>query len=152
MKKPNILMILTDQQSCWTLGAYGGTLVQTPHIDRIAAEGARLDNYFTNSAVCTPSRGCLLTGRYPHCHGAFLNDVPLGADEVTIGHILRERGVHLAPRDQGDQDDDGCKNEFGFHGLLFPPGAIHMTCVAVCLNGLRHLFVSDPVLLDFTLF
>ncbi|MDD2441787.1 MAG: sulfatase-like hydrolase/transferase [Eubacteriales bacterium] len=90
MKKPNILMILTDQQSCWTLGAYGGTLVQTPHIDRIAAEGARLDNYFTNSAVCTPSRGCLLTGRYPHGHGAFLNDVPLGADEVTLAHILRD--------------------------------------------------------------
>ncbi|MDW7656175.1 MAG: sulfatase-like hydrolase/transferase [Bacillota bacterium] len=91
MKKPNILMILTDQQSSWTISAYGGSLVHTPHIDRIASEGARLDNYFTNSAVCTPSRGCILTGRYPHSHGAFLNDMSLNADEVTLAQVLRDQ-------------------------------------------------------------
>ena len=48
---PNLLIIHTDQQSCWTLSAYGGTLVQTPYIDSLAAEGALFRNFFTNSAV-----------------------------------------------------------------------------------------------------
>jgi arylsulfatase A-like enzyme len=91
-KPPNLLLIHTDQQSCWTLGAYGGALIQTPHIDSLATEGALFKNFFTNSAVCTPSRGCLLTGRYPHAHGAYRNNVELNRDEVTIAHVLREEG------------------------------------------------------------
>jgi arylsulfatase A-like enzyme len=91
-KKPNLLIIHTDQQSCWTIGAYGGDLVQTPHIDALAEKGVRLDNFFTNSAVCTPSRGCLLTGRYPHSHGAYKNNIPINRDERTLAHVLRDAG------------------------------------------------------------
>lgn len=90
--RPNLLVIHTDQQSWWTLGCYGGTLVDTPHTDRLAAEGARFRNFFTNSAVCTPSRGCFLTGRYPQAHGAQSNDVPLNRDEITFAEVLRRSG------------------------------------------------------------
>jgi hypothetical protein len=69
-KRPNVLLILTDEQSLWTLGAYGGKLPGTPNIDSIGKEGAIFRNFFVTSAVCTPSRGCLLTGRYPNAHGA----------------------------------------------------------------------------------
>ncbi len=89
MKTPNVLIIQTDQQSWWTLSCYGGVLHDTPHVDRLAREGARFDNFFTNSAVCTPSRGCFVTGRYPHCHGAYSNNVPLNRDEVTFAHVLQ---------------------------------------------------------------
>jgi len=89
---PNLLIIHTDQQSSWTLGAYGGTLVSTPHIDSLASEGAIFRNFFTNSAVCTPSRGCLLTGRYPHAHGAYVNNIELNRDEVTLAHLLQKAG------------------------------------------------------------
>ena len=94
MTQPNLLIIHTDQQSAWTLSCYGGdgTRVETPHLDRLAKEGARFSNFFTNSAVCTPSRGCLLTGRYPHCHGAYRNNLPLSPDEVTIAHCLERAG------------------------------------------------------------
>ena len=92
MSHPNLLVIHTDQQSPWTLGAYGGTLVETPHIDLIGHEGAVFNSFFTNSAVCTPSRGCLLTGRYPHCHGAYANNIPLNRDEVTFAHALLQEG------------------------------------------------------------
>lgn len=92
MNTPNLLIIHTDQQSWWTLGCYGGTVVETPNIDRLAGEGARLDSFFTNSAVCTPSRGCLVTGRYPHCHGAYTNNIPLNRDEVTFAQTLLEHG------------------------------------------------------------
>ena len=92
MARPNLLVIHTDQQSCWSLGCYGGALVETPNIDRLATEGARLDNFFTNSAVCTPSRGCLVTGRYPHAHGAFTNNIPLNRDEITFAQVLLDAG------------------------------------------------------------
>jgi len=91
-RRPNLLIVHTDQQSCWTIGAYGGTLIDTPHIDLLARDGAILTNFFTNSAVCTPSRGCLLTGRYPHAHGAYRNNIELNRDEVTFAEVLRRAG------------------------------------------------------------
>ncbi|MFT3765679.1 MAG: sulfatase-like hydrolase/transferase [Minicystis sp.] len=89
---PNLLIIHTDQQCRWTLGSYGGTLVKTPFIDTIARQGVVLDNFFTNGATCTPSRGCLLTGRYPHQHGAYRNNEPIKGNAVTLAHSLRAAG------------------------------------------------------------
>ena len=101
-KRPNLLIIHTDQLSSWAISAYarkltqtpnyGKVLVETPHIDSLAKEGAILYNFFTNSAVCTPSRGCLLAGRYPHVHGAYKNNIEMNRDEVTIAHILHRHG------------------------------------------------------------
>ncbi len=92
MPRPNLLIVHTDQQPWWMVSAYGRSPVETPNIDRLAGEGALLTNFFTNSAVCTPSRGCFLTGRYPHCHGAYANNHPLNSDEVTLAHVLRDAG------------------------------------------------------------
>ena len=92
MAHPNVLIIHTDQQSWWTLSAYGGTLVDTPNCDRLAREGATSTQFFANSALCTPSRGCLVTGRYPHCHGAFRSNIPLNRDEVTFAQVLFRNG------------------------------------------------------------
>lgn len=89
---PNVLIIHTDQQSLWTLSCYGSSVISTPNIDRLAAEGAKLTQFFVNSAVCTPSRGTFLTGRYPHAHGAFRNSLPLNRDEVTFAEVLRQNG------------------------------------------------------------
>jgi len=89
-----LLILHTDQQSAWTVGACGGTLIDTPNTDRIGREGAVFASFFTNSALCTPSRGCLLTGRYPHCHGATDNDIELARDEVTLAHVLAAAGYH----------------------------------------------------------
>ncbi|MFX0099651.1 MAG: sulfatase-like hydrolase/transferase [Candidatus Hodarchaeota archaeon] len=94
MEKPNILVIHCDQLSWGALSIHGGAVVQTPNIDRIGLEGARFNNFFTNSAVCTPSRGCFLTGRYPSCHGAYRNNIPLNKDEITFAHVLRDHGYH----------------------------------------------------------
>jgi uncharacterized sulfatase len=85
---PNVLIIHTDQQSLWTIGRYGGDLIDTPNIDRIGREGATFRNFFAVSAVCTPSRGSFITGRYPHAHGAYVNNIPLNRDEVTLAHVL----------------------------------------------------------------
>lgn len=92
MPQPNLIIIHTDQQSSWSISAYGDGPVHTPNIDRLGAEGARFDNFFTNSAVCTPSRGCFITGRYPHSHGAYTNNIPLNPDEITFARQLTAAG------------------------------------------------------------
>ncbi len=90
--KPNLLIIQTDQQSWWTLSCYGGAVIKTPHIDALADKGVLFSNFFTNSAVCTPSRGCLVTGRYPTSHGAYTNNLPLNRDEITFAEVLKREG------------------------------------------------------------
>ncbi len=62
---PNIVLIVSDNQSQSLIGTYGNTEIATPHIDRLAAEGARFDQAFAASGVCSPTRAALLTGLLP---------------------------------------------------------------------------------------
>src|SRR5690242_1925679 len=63
--KPNVLVFLTDDQGYADLSCMGATDFRTPHLDRLAASGARFTDWYSNSPVCSPSRAALLTGRYP---------------------------------------------------------------------------------------
>ena len=62
--RTNIVFIVTDDQAEWTLGAYGNRDARTPHLDRLASEGARFTHVFTPTPVCSPSRATMLSGRY----------------------------------------------------------------------------------------
>lgn len=73
-KRPNILFITTDQQNCDTLNCYGGINVESPNIDRLASEGALLEHAYVTCPLCVPSRGSMMSGRYPHVTGIMLND------------------------------------------------------------------------------
>lgn len=64
-KKPNIILIMTDDQGYGDLSCMGATDFVTPHLDQLASEGARFTSMYSNSPVCSPSRAALLTGRYP---------------------------------------------------------------------------------------
>ena len=66
---PNILFLLTDDQRWDTLGCMGNAVVQTPHIDRLAAEGTLFSNAFVTASVCSVSRAAMLTGAYPCSRG-----------------------------------------------------------------------------------
>ena len=68
--RPNVLLIMTDQQRADSLGCAGHPAVRTPHIDGLAASGVRFDCAYTTHPTCTPSRGAIFTGRYPSSHGA----------------------------------------------------------------------------------
>ncbi len=67
--RPNILMIVSDDQGPWALGCAGNNELQTPALDQLATEGTRLDRFFCASPVCSPARASLLTGRMPSAHG-----------------------------------------------------------------------------------
>ncbi len=62
--RPNILFIYTDDQASWTLGSYGNAQAHTPHLDKLAAGGARLENALVTTPVCSPARAALFSGRY----------------------------------------------------------------------------------------
>lgn len=68
-KKPNIIMILSDDQGNWSLGSYGNPEVKTPVLDQMADEGIRFENFFCTSPVCSPARASILTGKMPSQHG-----------------------------------------------------------------------------------
>lgn len=92
-KKPHILFILADDLGFHDVG-YHGSDIKTPNLDELAMSGVRLENYYTQS-ICTPTRACLLTGRYAIHTGvqrAFLPGQTLGMplDDVTLAEKLRE--------------------------------------------------------------
>jgi uncharacterized sulfatase len=86
----NIVVILADDLGYGDLGCYGSRLIRTPNIDRMAAQGARLTDYYAPANLCTPSRAGLLTGRYPIRTG-LANEV-INPDD-TYGLPLTERTI-----------------------------------------------------------
>ena len=91
-KKPNIIIIMADDMGWSDIGCYGGE-IQTPNIDRLAAEGLRLTQFY-NNAKCTTTRASLMTGLYPRKGGRgiqLLND-----KMVTISEVLNEVGYQTA--------------------------------------------------------
>ena len=77
-EKPNVVMIVADDQSFRDFGFLGNDVVHTPHIDRLAARSARYPNGYVPMSVCRPSLATMLTGLYPHQHGIHFNHPPPG--------------------------------------------------------------------------
>jgi arylsulfatase A-like enzyme len=82
-RRPNVLLIVSDDQGYADLGCFGGKQVKTPNLDRLAREGVRATSFYVTWPACTPSRGSLLTGRYPQRNG--LSDM-VRNDMVNYGH------------------------------------------------------------------
>ena len=68
-ERPNIIFIMTDDHAAHAIGAYGSRVNQTPHLDRLAREGALFTSVFATNSICTPSRAAILTGQYSHLNG-----------------------------------------------------------------------------------
>jgi len=89
---PNLLIIHTDEHHFRTLGCYGGTIVKTPNIDFLAANGGMCTRFYATSPVCTPSRAAFVSGRYPQNTTAVSNNIPMDGETVTFAEILRRHG------------------------------------------------------------
>lgn len=99
-RPPNVVLILADDLGFGDLGCFGSR-IPTPNLDRMAAEGVRLDKFYSAAPVCSPSRAALLTGKYPARTGVVNVLMPkdgagLAATENTIPKILKARGYITA--------------------------------------------------------
>jgi len=95
-RRPNIVVILTDDHASHAISAYGSVVNQTPRIDEIAQSGRRVDNCFCTNALCTPSRASILTGTYSHVNGVTTLDTPMDASQPTFVSLLRDAGYRTA--------------------------------------------------------
>jgi arylsulfatase A-like enzyme len=101
-ERPNILVILTDDQGYGDLTAYGAKDMRTPHMDEIVARGMRFDNFYANSPVCSPSRAAIMSGRYPDRVGmpGLTRTDPkdnwgyLAQDVALLPAVLHKAGYH----------------------------------------------------------
>ncbi|WP_026876394.1 sulfatase family protein [Jiangella gansuensis] len=89
---PNIVMILSDDHAANAISAYGGSLMRTPNIDRIAADGMRFDAMYCTNALCSPSRASILTGTYSHVTGVRTLSTHLDARQPSFPAMLRDAG------------------------------------------------------------
>lgn len=123
MKRPNILMIYTDQQRWDALGVNGNADVQTPNLNRLANEGVNFDHYFVQNPVCMPSRVSFLTGQYPSTLGITHMGVPVPEEFVTLPKLLRNSGycsanigkLHFLPH--ANRDHREVHPDYGFDHL-----------------------------------
>jgi len=96
MKRPNFLFIVTDQHRADYLGCAGHSILKTPHIDSIAAQGTRFEAFYVATPVCMPNRASLLTGRYPSAHGLRYNGCVLAYRASTFTKVLGAGGYRTA--------------------------------------------------------
>jgi arylsulfatase A len=129
--RPNIIFILADDLGYGDIGAFGQSKIQTPNLDRLAAEGMRFTRHYAGSPVCAPSRCVLLTGKHPG--HAWIRDnrearpegqSPLRASETTIAEVLKSAGYTCGaigkwglgpPGSEGDPLKQGFDRFFGYN-------------------------------------
>lgn len=94
--RPNLVFLFSDQQSWDMLGCYGNQQIITPNIDRLATESVRFNRCISNSPVCTPYRGVLLSGQHPLWTGALGNDLQMvPGNGKYFGEVLRDAGYQM---------------------------------------------------------
>src|SRR5882762_9817775 len=93
----NVMLFLADDLGYGDLGCYGHLRIKTPNLDTFAEQGVRLTQCYSASAVCSPSRSAILTGRTPHRNGVYTwiaagSEVHLRASKVTLPKLLKQSG------------------------------------------------------------
>jgi arylsulfatase A-like enzyme len=145
-RKPNVILFYADDLGIGDLGCYGCKDIKTPHLDALAASGARLTNYYSAAPVCSPSRAALLTGLSPQRAGVPTNVragkdvVGLPGDRVTIAELLKQQGYatalfgkwHLGTAPESLPTGQGFDEYFGHH--------------YGCISYSTHIFSWDPKL------
>ena len=120
-ERPNIIYIMTDQQSATAMSCAGNTDLQTPNMDRLAAHGVRFENAYCSMPLSGPSRSSMFTGYMPGTVGLCANGTPL-SDSLrtqTLGTLMGEAGYHCAYAGKWHVHTNSLPSEhaFGFERL-----------------------------------
>ncbi len=86
-QKMNMLFIMTDQQQYFTMKAYGNDVIQTPNLDTLAVNSFIFENAYVSQPVCSPGRGTIMSGLYPHSHRVINNDLTLPVELPVLPEI-----------------------------------------------------------------
>ena len=90
VKRPNIILCMSDDQGWGDVGYHGHPYLKTPNIDKMAESGIKLERFYSGAPVCSPTRGSSLTGRHPFRYGIFNANIGhMPKDELTIAEILQ---------------------------------------------------------------
>jgi arylsulfatase A-like enzyme len=160
VKRPNVIVVLTDQQRWDTVGAHGNPMNLTPNFDRLAKSGTFVSNSFTCQPVCGPARSAFQTGRFPTSTGCYRNGIPLPRSERTLAHYFREAGYqtgyigkwHLAENEpvpaeeRGGYEDWLASNLLEFTSYPFDTVMYDGDCNEVKLPGYRVDALTDAAI------
>lgn len=124
--RPNIILILPDQQRPDSLGCFGAAAAQTPNIDALANSGVVFDNCYVQNPLCCPSRYSLLTGRYPHSHRVRSNWYAPREGEQSFAHAVGRAGYSSAA--VGKMHFTPWNDNFGFDGRIIAEAKFHTQC------------------------
>lgn len=95
-ERPNIIFIFSDDHATQAISAYGSKINQTPHLDRLAREGAIFRNSFCGNSICGPSRATVLTGLHSHANGFMHNGNRFDGSQQTFPKLLQRAGYSTA--------------------------------------------------------
>ncbi len=124
MKRPNVLLLYTDQQRWDAIHCSGNSYILTPNLDRLAREGSLMAGAFCNTPVCMPSRQSLLSGQYPSTLGCTTNGIEMREDVWTLPRILKLYGYQTASigklhfKNHANRDHREPHPHYGFDTLI----------------------------------
>jgi len=151
--RPNVLVILTDDHRWDAMSCAGHPYFKTPHLDRLAAEGARFANAFVTTSLCSPSRASLLSGLYAHRHGVLNNFTEYPGHFVSYPQRLKEAGYETAYIGKWHMGEDNDLPRPGFDHWMSHRGQGRYFDNEWNINGERRLIkgyyttvVTDQVL------
>lgn len=122
MSRPSIVFVMSDDHAAHAISAYGSVINETPHLDRIADEGARLDRVFCTNSICTPSRATILTGTYSHVNGACSIYSEFDHRVPGFAEVLQDAGYQTALFGKWHLGTTKKANPRGFDDWLIFPG------------------------------
>lgn len=155
--RPHILLIMTDDQGYWDTGATGNPYIDTPHMDRLAAEGTQFPRYYA-APVCAPTRAGMMTGRYALRTGLYntrFGGDSMGKSEITVAQLLQQAGYrtglfgkwHLGMYPGYQPQERGFDEFFGhYHGHIerydFPDQLYHNGTLVRARGYVTDLFTD----------
>lgn len=122
MARTNIIFIMSDDHAAHAISAYGSRVNRTPHLDRIADEGVRMDAVYCTNAICSPSRATILTGTYSHINGVSSIWTEMDYRVPTFVEALRESGYATAMFGKWHLGEHGASLPRGFDSWKIFPG------------------------------
>lgn len=134
-ERPNVIFILADDLGYGDLGSYGQQVIQTPELDRMAAQGIRFTQFYAGATVCAPSRSVLMTGQHTgHTHvrgnapGPDMTPQSLRDEDVTVAEVLKDAGYSTGLYGKwglGDEGLDGHPLKQGFDSFFGYLNQVH---------------------------